>query len=123
MSTGGLLTGSLRDIEKQFGFTSKQTGFIIVSNDIAALLAVPVVSFYGERGNKPKWIGFGALLCGNLYKICHVYLRNATKSGNFHTTKSVDIAKYRWFNKNRVHKLSPLGCTQNVRTFLLRSIC
>ena len=64
MVTSGMLTASLRDIEKQFGFSSTQAGFILVSNDIAALLTVPVVSFYGERGNKPKWIGFGSLLCG-----------------------------------------------------------
>lgn len=64
MAAGGLLSASLRDIEKQFGFTSKQSGFILISNDIAALLVVPLVSFLGEKGNKPKWIGYGTLLCG-----------------------------------------------------------
>ena len=87
MSTGGLLTGSLRDIEKQFGFTSKQTGFIIVSNDIAALLSVPVVSFYGERGNKPKWIAFGTMLCGIIYSLnfsCRPFRKyNRGRTANF----------------------------------------
>ena len=64
MGAGGLLSASLRDIEKQFGFTSKESGFILISNDIAALLVVPIVSFFGEKGNKPKWIGYGTLLCG-----------------------------------------------------------
>ena len=60
----GLTSVNLRDLEKQFGFSSKEASYILISNDIAGLLIVPLVSFYGDKGHKPKWIGIGSIVIG-----------------------------------------------------------
>ena len=60
----GFTSASLPDIEKEFGFSSKESGFILASNDISAIILVPFVSFFGSHGNKPRWIGYGSLITG-----------------------------------------------------------
>ena len=55
---------SIPDIEKEFGFSSSSAGLILSSNDIAGIILVPIVSFLGTHGKKPKWIGYGALFTG-----------------------------------------------------------
>ena len=71
----GFTSVCLPDIEKEFGFSSKESGFILASNDISALLLVPLVSFFGGHGNKPKWIGYGALITGKqMYRLINCKL-------------------------------------------------
>ena len=60
----GLTNVSIPDIEKEFGFSSSKAGLILSSNDIAGIILVPIVSFLGTHGKKPKWIGYGAILTG-----------------------------------------------------------
>eukprot|EP00794_Sanderia_malayensis_P000568 gene568-1226_t len=60
----GLVVVSIPDIEKEFGFTSTNSGLILAFNDIAGIIFVPIVSFFGTTGKKPKWIGYGALITG-----------------------------------------------------------
>ena len=59
------ITGiSLPALEKRFQLTSKDLGVISASNDISAILLICFVSFYGQFGNKIKWIGYGAIITG-----------------------------------------------------------
>lgn len=51
-------------LEKQFHFSSFQTGVIVSSNDITALILVCFVSFHGDYGHKTKWLSAGAVLTG-----------------------------------------------------------
>ena len=60
----GLTSVNLPEIEKEFGLSSKQSAVILLSNDIGGIILLPIVSFYGTHGRKPKWIGIGALICG-----------------------------------------------------------
>eukprot|EP00794_Sanderia_malayensis_P000569 gene569-1227_t len=60
----GLVAVSIPDIEKEFGFTSTHSGLILAFNDIAGIILVPIISFFGTTGKKPKWIGYGALITG-----------------------------------------------------------
>lgn len=60
----GVVMVSLQTIEREFGFSSKVSGFIVAGNDASALLIVTLVSFFGERGNKPKWMSVGSLVTG-----------------------------------------------------------
>ena len=60
----GLTGFVLPSIERRFRFTSKELGIIAASNDITAVLLVVFISFYGDYGNKIKWIGGGAILFG-----------------------------------------------------------
>ena len=68
MVVSGLTSVVLPTIEKRFQFSSKEAGFIAASNDISAILLTSFVSFYGGYGNKPKWLGCGALLTGTCNK-------------------------------------------------------
>lgn len=60
----GLTNFVLPSIERRFGFSSKELGVIASANDIAALLLVVPISFYGGYGNKIKWMGGGAVFVG-----------------------------------------------------------
>ena len=66
MIVSGFTGALLSTIEKRFQFTSKEAGFIAASNDISAILLTTLVSFYGGYGRKPRWLGYGALLTGNV---------------------------------------------------------
>lgn len=57
---------SIPDIEKEFGLSSRSAGIILASNDIAGILLVPIVSFWGTHGRKPLWIGLGSIITGSL---------------------------------------------------------
>ena len=54
----------LPSIEKRFSLSSKELGIIAAANDIAALLLVVFISFYGDYGNKITWVGGGAAVAG-----------------------------------------------------------
>ena len=59
------ITGiNLPALEKRFQFTSKDLGLIAASNDLSAILLICFVSFYGQFGNKVKWLGYGAMVTG-----------------------------------------------------------
>ena len=60
----GLTNVTIPAIEKEFGLSSKQSAVILLSNDIGGIVLLPVVSFYGAHGKKPKWIGIGAVITG-----------------------------------------------------------
>ncbi|KAJ7394323.1 hypothetical protein OS493_000127 [Desmophyllum pertusum] len=62
MTVNGITSINLPALEKRFQLSSKDLGLIAASNDISAILLVCFVSFYGEFGNKIKWLGYGTLI-------------------------------------------------------------
>ncbi len=70
----GLPVLILPSIEKRFSLTSKELGIIAAANDVAAILLVVFISFYGDYGNKIKWVAGGAAVAGHaLYFVsCYV---------------------------------------------------
>ena len=72
----GAVMVSIPTIEKEFGFSSKMSGIIVAGNDVSALMGIALVSFFGAKGNKPKWIGVGAIITGkfisNKFSFCLV---------------------------------------------------
>ena len=60
----GITSLNLPSLEKRFQLSSKDLGLIAASNDISAIVLVCFVSFYGEFGNKIKWLGYGTLITG-----------------------------------------------------------
>ena len=67
MVVNGMTNINLPALEKRFQLSSKDLGLIAASNDISAILLVSFVSFYGEFGNKIKWLGYGMLITGQFY--------------------------------------------------------
>ena len=45
--------GIVRTLERRFGFSSYQTGFLNSCNDIVHLAVVIFVGYFGQKGNKP----------------------------------------------------------------------
>lgn len=60
----GLVTVNLPTLEKVFGISSTKLGLIVSSNDMAAVLFVSFVSFFGAKRCKPRWIGIGSIITG-----------------------------------------------------------
>ncbi|XP_063868487.1 solute carrier organic anion transporter family member 74D-like [Scylla paramamosain] len=48
-------------LEKRFKLTSKQTGTILCGNDISQVILAMVLGYYGNYGNRPRWVGVGVL--------------------------------------------------------------
>lgn len=64
MTVNGMTGINVPALEKRFQLSSRELGLITASNDISAILLVCFVSFYGEFGNKIKWLGYGTLVTG-----------------------------------------------------------
>ncbi|XP_068781994.1 solute carrier organic anion transporter family member 4C1-like [Struthio camelus] len=60
----GLVNISISTIEKRYELNSSLTGLISASYDIAFCILSLFVSFFGERGHKPRWLAFSAFMLG-----------------------------------------------------------
>ncbi|XP_010005530.1 PREDICTED: solute carrier organic anion transporter family member 4C1-like [Chaetura pelagica] len=60
----GLINVSISTIEKRYELNSSLTGLISASYDIAFCILSLFVSFFGERGHKPRWLAFSAFMIG-----------------------------------------------------------
>ncbi|XP_060091623.1 solute carrier organic anion transporter family member 4C1 [Heteronotia binoei] len=60
----GLINVSISTIEKRYELNSSLTGLISASYDIAFCVLCLFISFYGERGHKPRWLAFASFLIG-----------------------------------------------------------
>ncbi|XP_053330553.1 solute carrier organic anion transporter family member 4C1 [Spea bombifrons] len=63
-AVNGLVNVVISTIEKRYDLNSSLTGLISASYDIAFCLLSLVVSFYGQRGHKPRWLAFSAFMIG-----------------------------------------------------------
>ncbi|NWT19872.1 SO4C1 protein, partial [Vireo altiloquus] len=60
----GLVNISISTIEKRYELNSSFTGLISASYDIAFCVLSLFVSYFGERGHKPRWLAFSAFMLG-----------------------------------------------------------
>ncbi|NWV27657.1 SO4C1 protein, partial [Origma solitaria] len=60
----GLVNISISTIEKRYELNSSLTGLISASYDIAFCVLSLFVSYFGERGHKPRWLAFSAFMLG-----------------------------------------------------------
>jgi sodium-independent organic anion transporter len=64
MVNSGLFPVIISSIERQFGFTSTQTAFVLSSYDIISAILVILVTNYGHRAHRPLWLARGMALLG-----------------------------------------------------------
>ncbi|KAM9507561.1 solute carrier organic anion transporter family member 4C1 isoform 2-T2 [Guaruba guarouba] len=64
MVVNGLINISISTIEKRYELNSSLTGLISASYDISFCVLALFVSFFGERGHKPRWLAFSAFMLG-----------------------------------------------------------
>ncbi|XP_017928430.1 solute carrier organic anion transporter family member 4C1 isoform X3 [Manacus vitellinus] len=60
----GLVNISISTIEKRYELNSSLTGLISASYDISFCMLSLFISFFGERGHKPRWLAFSAFMLG-----------------------------------------------------------
>ncbi|KAM6225329.1 solute carrier organic anion transporter family member 4C1-like [Rhynchocyon petersi] len=60
----GLVNISISTIEKRYELKSSLTGLISSSYDISFCILSLFVSFFGERGHKPRWLAFASFMIG-----------------------------------------------------------
>uniref|UniRef100_A0A8D0C2Z1 Solute carrier organic anion transporter family member n=1 Tax=Salvator merianae TaxID=96440 RepID=A0A8D0C2Z1_SALMN len=58
----GLVNVSISTIEKRFDLNSSLTGVISAGYDISFCMLCLFISFYGERGHKPRWLALASFL-------------------------------------------------------------
>ncbi|XP_033020654.1 solute carrier organic anion transporter family member 4C1-like [Lacerta agilis] len=58
----GLVNVSISTIEKRYDLNSSLTGIISSGYDISFCVLCLFISFYGERGHKPRWLAFASFL-------------------------------------------------------------
>ena len=64
MTVNGLIYVVTSTLEKRFNLTSTRSGFISSCYDIAVLIVILFVTYFGERSHKPRIMGTGALIFG-----------------------------------------------------------
>ncbi|XP_069736525.1 solute carrier organic anion transporter family member 4C1 [Phaenicophaeus curvirostris] len=58
----GLVNVSISTIERRYDLNSSLSGLVSASYDIAFCILSLFVSFFGERGHKPRWLAFSAFM-------------------------------------------------------------
>lgn len=59
--TNSYFNGILTTVEKRFKIPSRNIGIIMAGLDCTNLLASWLISYYGGRKHRPRWLGFGLI--------------------------------------------------------------
>lgn len=62
MTISGFMGVIITSLEKRFNLKSSDTGMIPSSFDVACVLSLIPVAYFGGMGRKPRWLGFGLML-------------------------------------------------------------
>ncbi|XP_054749389.2 solute carrier organic anion transporter family member 4A1-like [Lytechinus pictus] len=62
MTSFGLVYVNLTTLEKRFAFNSVQSSWISSSYDFCNLVAAVFVTYFGEKGHRPLWVGISSVL-------------------------------------------------------------
>ncbi|XP_030181649.1 solute carrier organic anion transporter family member 4C1 isoform X11 [Lynx canadensis] len=105
----GLVNVSISTIEKRYEMKSSTTGLISSSYDISFCVLSLFVSFFGERGHKPRWLAFASFMIGlgalvfslpkffsGKYQLGSLYedTCSATRNGTSCTSSSSSLSNY-----------------------------
>ena len=64
MIVNGFVLNSISTLERRFDLKSSETGVIASGYDLASLVCLIPVSYFGGVGRKPHWVGVGVLIMG-----------------------------------------------------------
>lgn len=64
------VTSQLTTLERQFGLSSSESGFLITANEIGFLCAVLFLSYLGRRGHIPRILGYSTIIFGVAGLLC-----------------------------------------------------
>ena len=60
----------LSTIERQYQFSSTAAGLISSTYDLAVLVSVVFISYFGGKGHKPRWLGISLIIQGTGTFMC-----------------------------------------------------
>lgn len=56
MISSGFLSGVMSSLQRQFNLSTSKIGLVLASFDIMSVFAVPIVSYFGAKTNRPRLI-------------------------------------------------------------------
>lgn len=59
--TNSYFNGTITTLEKRFKIPSRNTGMIMIGNDISQMLCCSFLGYYAGKKHRPRWMGFGLL--------------------------------------------------------------
>ena len=62
MIVNGFVNVGITSMEKRFDINSRDSGLVASFYDIGYTLCSLPVGYFGGRGSKPRWLGFGAII-------------------------------------------------------------
>jgi hypothetical protein len=65
------LVGSETSIERHFQFDGQSIGLLLTLGEIGPILTAVVISHWGSRGNRPRWMAIGLLLIALALLLCY----------------------------------------------------
>jgi organic anion transporter 4A len=102
MIINGFTNVGLSTLEKQFKLTSKQSAMIIAAKEISSLTLIAVLSFYGSFGDKPKYLGVGAITTAVgslLYVLPHAMVGNYIPENAGNLMLGEEVCQHRSLNE------------------------